>query len=160
MADSLWPHGLQYARPSCPPPFPGICPSSYPLNQWCHSTTSSSVTLLSFCFQSFSASESFPRSLLLIASGQSIEASASVLPMSIHGWLHLGFTGLISFLSKKAGKTTRPFSSVQFSCSVVCDSLWPHESQHARPPCPSPTPRVHSDSRPMSQWCIQVSHPL
>ena len=44
------------------------------------------------------------------------------------------------------------FSSVQFSCSVVSDSLWPNESQHTRPPCPSPTPRVHSDSRPLSQW--------
>ena len=43
--------------------------------------------------------------------------------------------------------------SVQFSCSVVSDSLWPHESQHSRPPCPSPTPGVHSDSRPSSQWC-------
>ena len=45
------------------------------------------------------------------------------------------------------------FSSVQFSHSVVSDSLRPHESQHARPPCPSPTPGVHSDSRPSSQWC-------
>ena len=45
------------------------------------------------------------------------------------------------------------FSSVQFSHSVVSDSLQPHESQHARPPCPSPTPGVHSDSRPLSQWC-------
>ena len=44
-------------------------------------------------------------------------------------------------------------SSVQFSCSVVSDSWRPHESQHARPPCPSPTPGVHSDSRPSSQWC-------
>ena len=44
-------------------------------------------------------------------------------------------------------------SSVQFSHSVVSDSLRPHESQHTRPPCPSPTPRVHSDSRPSSQWC-------
>ena len=44
-----------------------------------------------------------------------------------------------------------PFSSVQFSCSVVSDSLRPHESQHARPPCPSPSPGVHSDSRPSSQ---------
>ena len=43
------------------------------------------------------------------------------------------------------------FSSVQFSRSVVSDSLRPHESQHARPPCPSPTPGVHSDSRPSSQ---------
>ena len=45
------------------------------------------------------------------------------------------------------------FSSVQFSCSVVSDSLRSHESQHARPPCPSPTPGVHSDSCPSSQWC-------
>ena len=43
--------------------------------------------------------------------------------------------------------------SVQFSRSVMSDSLWPHESQHARPPCPSPTPRAHRDSRPSSQWC-------
>ena len=42
--------------------------------------------------------------------------------------------------------------SVQFSCSVVSDSLRPHESQHARPPCSSPTHRVHSDSGPSSQW--------
>ena len=41
--------------------------------------------------------------------------------------------------------------SVQFSRSVISDSLQPHELQHARPPCPSPTPRVHSDSRPSSQ---------
>ena len=47
----------------------------------------------------------------------------------------------------------RSFSSVQFSHSVVSDSLRPHESQRARPPCPSPTPGVHSDSRPLSQWC-------
>ena len=44
-------------------------------------------------------------------------------------------------------------SSVQFSRSVVSDSLRPHESQHARPLCPSPTPGVHSDSRPSSPWC-------
>ena len=43
--------------------------------------------------------------------------------------------------------------SVQFSSSVVSDSLWPHELQHTRPPCPSPTPGVHSDSRPLSRWC-------
>ena len=43
--------------------------------------------------------------------------------------------------------------SVQFSCSVVSDSLWPHEFQHARPPCPSPTPGVHSNSWTSSRWC-------
>ena len=45
------------------------------------------------------------------------------------------------------------FGSVQFTHSVVSDSLRPHESQHTRPPCPSPTARVHSDSRPSSPWC-------
>ena len=43
--------------------------------------------------------------------------------------------------------------SVQFSRSVVSDSLWPYEWQHARPPCPSPTPGVHSNSHPSSWWC-------
>ena len=45
------------------------------------------------------------------------------------------------------------FSSVQFSRSVVSDSLRPHESQHTRPPCPSPTPRVYLNSCPLSWWC-------
>ena len=45
------------------------------------------------------------------------------------------------------------FSLVQFSCSVVSDSLQPHESQHARPPCPTPTPGVYPNSCPLSQWC-------
>ena len=45
------------------------------------------------------------------------------------------------------------FSSVQSSRSVMSDSLQPHKSQHARPPCPSPTPGVHWNSRPASQWC-------
>ena len=44
-------------------------------------------------------------------------------------------------------------SSVQFSCSVVSDSLQPHGLQHTRPPCPSPTPGVYSNSCPLSQWC-------
>ena len=45
------------------------------------------------------------------------------------------------------------FSSIQFSHSVVPDSLWPHELQHARPPCPSPTPGVHPNPCPSSRWC-------
>ena len=54
-------------------------------------------------------------------------------------------------------------SSVQSSRSVVSDSLWPHELQHVRPPCPSPSPRVHSNSCPLSRWChpaISSCHPL
>ena len=45
------------------------------------------------------------------------------------------------------------FSSVQFSHSVMSDSLQLHEQQHARPPCPSPTPRVHPNPCPLSRWC-------
>ena len=55
--------------------------------------------------------------------------------------------------SRSPGETSTTFRSDQISRSVVSDSLRPHELQHARPPCPSPTPRVHSDSRPSSQWC-------
>ena len=45
------------------------------------------------------------------------------------------------------------FSSVHFSRSVMSNSLWPHELQHSRPPCPAPTPRVHPNPCPSSQWC-------
>ena len=48
---------------------------------------------------------------------------------------------------------TLHFSSIQFSLSVVSDSLWPHGLQHARPPCPSPTPRAYSNSCRLSWWC-------
>ena len=53
------------------------------------------------------------------------------------------------FLRRKAMTN---LSSVQFSCSVMSDSLQPHGLQHARPPCPSPAPRVYSKSCPLSQW--------
>ena len=58
---------------------------------------------------------------------------------------------LLNMLSRLVITFLPRSSSVQFSHSVVSDSLQPHESQHARPPCPSPTPRVHSDLRPSSQ---------
>ena len=45
------------------------------------------------------------------------------------------------------------FSLVKFSRSVMSDSLWPHEPQHTRPPCPSPTPGVRPNPRPLSRWC-------
>jgi len=52
------------------------------------------------------------------------------------------------------GSPSVQFSSVHFSGSVVSNSLPPHESQHARPPCPSPTPRVYPNSCPSSRWCL------
>ena len=51
------------------------------------------------------------------------------------------------------GNIILDFSSVQISCSVVSNSLWSHEQQHARPPCPSPTPGVYPNSCPLSWWC-------
>ena len=57
------------------------------------------------------------------------------------------------YMFQKNWKQIFKNSSVQFSCSVVSDSLRPHESQHARPPCPSPTPGAYPDSCPSSPWC-------
>ena len=92
---SLRPHGLQHSRPPCPSPSPRVCPSSFPLNRWCHPIILSSVAL--FCLQSFPTSGSFPMSGLFVSGGQSIgaSASASVFPMNTQGWCPLGLTGLI-----------------------------------------------------------------
>ena len=69
-------------------------------------------------------------------------------------WLYLG-TQLTSCEQTEPHTFVLPgkWGSVQFSRSVTSDSLWPHELQHARPACPSPTPGVHSNSRPSSRWC-------
>ena len=61
--------------------------------------------------------------------------------------------GLKLNIQKTKIMASSPISSVQFSRSVVSDSLRPHESQHARPPCPSPTPGVHPNSCPSSRLC-------
>ena len=66
-------------------------------------------------------------------------------------WVMRGFNIYLFFSKLQVYSTV--FSSVQFSHSVVSNSLRPHRLQHARPPCPSPTPRVHSNSRPSSRWC-------
>ena len=96
MSASLWPHGLQHTRPPCPSPTPRACSNSGPLSWWCHPTISSSVSPFSSCLQSFPASGSFPMIQLFVSGSQSIEASASVLPMNIQDWFPLGFTGWIS----------------------------------------------------------------
>ena len=105
ISNSLWPHGLQHARPLCPSPTPGVYSNSCPSSQWCHPTISSSVvpSLPAFnlsqhqgLFQWF---RSFP---VATSGGQSIGASAlaSVHPVNIQGWFPLGLTGLISLQSK------------------------------------------------------------
>ena len=104
MSNSLWPHELQHARLPCPSPTPGVCSNSCPLIQWCHPTISSSVVPFSSYPQSFPASGSFPMSWLFASGGQSIGASASVLPMNIQGWFPLGLTGFMSLLSQELSR--------------------------------------------------------
>ena len=70
-------------------------------------------------------------------------------PPKIHSWINLSLLYLLMSQMRLALR----LASDQISHSVMSDSLWPHESQHSRPLCPSPTPGVHSDSRPSSRWC-------
>jgi len=102
MSDSLQPHGLKHTRLPCPSPTPWVYSNSCPLSQWCHPVISSSVIPFSFHLQSLPASGPFPMSQLFSSDGQSIgvSASASALPMSIHDWFPLGWTGWIFLLSK------------------------------------------------------------
>ena len=101
LSNSLWPHGLQHARLSCPSPTLGACSNSCPSSWWCHPTNSSSVVPFS-CLQSFPVSGYFPMSHFFTSGGQSIgvSASASAPPMNIQDWLPLGWTGWISLPSK------------------------------------------------------------
>ena len=126
ISNSLWPHGLQHARPLCPSPSPKVCPSSCPLHQWCHPIISSSYTLFSFCPQSFPSSGTFPMSQLFASDDQNtgVSASASVLPMSMQSWFPLRLTGLTFLLSRRLSGV---FSSTivrrhQFFCVLPC--LW------------------------------------
>ena len=109
MSDSLWPHGLQYARLPCPSLSLTVCSKSCSLSRWCHPTISSSISPFSFCLQSFLASGSFPMCQLFISVGWSIGASSSssVLPKNNQdrspsgwtGWI-LGWTGWTYLQSK------------------------------------------------------------
>ena len=113
MSNSLWPHGLQNARPPCPSPTPGVYPNSCPLSWWRHPTISPSVVPFSSCLQSIPASGSFQMSQLFASGGQGIgvSASTSVLPMYTEDWSLLGWTGWISLQSKG-------FSRVFFNTTV------------------------------------------
>ena len=98
--DSLRPHELQHARPPCPSPTPRVHSNSCPLSQWCHPTISSSVIPFSPAFSlSQHQAGSFPMSQFFSSGGQSIGASALVLPMNIQDWFPLECTGWISLKS-------------------------------------------------------------
>ena len=132
MSDSLWPHELQHARPPCPSPTPAVHPNSCPLSRRCHPAISSSVVPFSSRLQSFPASGSFPMSRLFTSCGQSVgaSASASVLPMNIQDWFPLGWTGLISLMSKGLSRVF-PNTTVEkhqfFGTQLF---LWPNSHIH------------------------------
>ena len=123
MPNSLWPHELQHTRFLCPSLSPRDCSNLCPLSQWCHPTCSFFVTPFSSCPQSFLASGSFPMSRFFASGGRSIgaSASASVLPMNVQCWFPLGWTGLISLLSKGLSRI--------FSNTMV----WTHQFFSAQP---------------------------
>ena len=102
VSHSLWPHGLQHARPPCLSPTCGVYSNSCPLSWSCHPTISSSVVPFSSHLQSFPASESFQISQLSVLGGQivGVSASTSVLPMNMQDWSPLGWTGWISLQFK------------------------------------------------------------
>ena len=102
VSNSLQTYRLKHSRLLCLPSAPGACSNSCPSSQWCHPIISSSVIPFSYYLQSFPASGSFWFSQFFPSGGPSIaaSASASVLPMNIQDWFHLGLTDLISLLSK------------------------------------------------------------
>ena len=137
MSDSLRPHGLQHARLPCPSPIPGACSNSCPSSRWYHPTISSSDVPFSSCLQSFPASGSFSVNQFLALGGQSIGASASVLPMDIQDWFPLGLTGLIFLQSKGLSRVVfnsivqkHQFFSAQLSLWSNSPHLWSKSSIH------------------------------
>ena len=123
----LQPHGPWHARLPCPTPNP--CPSSW----WYHPTISSSVIPFSSCLQSCPASGSFPMSQFFASGGQSIGASAPVLPMNIQDWFPLGLTSLISLQSRGL---SRVFSNTTVQKHQFCStqfSLWYSSHIHTWP---------------------------
>ena len=133
VADSLQPHGLQHARPSCPSPSPRVCPSLCLLAWWCHPAISSLDALFSFCPWSFPSSGTFPVSCLFTSDDHNTgdSASASVLPVNIQGWSPLKLTGLISLLSKGLSKVLSSIPTVwRPKFFEVLPSLWSKYCNH------------------------------
>ena len=132
MSDSFKPHGLQHPRLPCPSLSPRACSNSCSLSRWCHPTISPSIAPFSSCLQSFPTSGSFLMCWLFTSGGQSIGASAVVLPMNIQGWFPLGSTGLISLLSKGLSRVFNSttiwnhqfFSPNQWTAREFCSFLF------------------------------------
>ena len=132
MSTSLRPHELQHARPPCLSPAPGIYSNSCPLSPWHPPTISSSVILFSSCLQSFPAPGSFPVTQFFASGGQTIgvSASASLPPVNIQGWYSLGWTGLISLLSKGLSRVFSNTAVQKHQFIGIQPSLWSNSHIH------------------------------
>ena len=159
---------LQHARFPCPSPTPGwnysnLCTSSW----WCHPVISSSVVPFSSCLQSFPASGFFPMSQFFTSGGQVLKLQHQSFQWIFRNdFLRINWFDLLAvqgpsrvFYNTTVQKhqffgtqfsNSHIHTSVQFSCSLVSNSLQPHGLQHARSPCLSPTPGIYSNS---CQWC-------
>ena len=124
MSNSLQPHGLQHIRLPGPSLSPGICSNPCPLSRWCCPTISSSVIPFSSCPQSFPEAGSFSVSRPFTSGGQSIGASASVLPVNNQGWFHLGLTGLISLHSQGLSRVSSSTMVRKHKFFGAQPSLW------------------------------------
>ena len=130
VSDSLQPLEPQQARTRCPSPTPRACWNSRPLSRWCHPTILSSVVPFSSCLQSFEALGSFPTSQFFAAGGQSIGASASVLPMDIQDWFPLGLTSWISLQSKGLSRVFSNTTVQKHQFFGAQRSLWSNSHIH------------------------------
>ena len=153
MSDSLWPHGLQHARPPCPSSTPGVYSNSYPLSWWCHPAISSSVVLFSSCLQSFPASWSCPMSQVFASGGQiiGVSASTSVLPTNTQDWSPLGWNGWISLQSKGLSRvfSNTTVQKLQFFCAQL--SLRSNSHIHT---CLLEQPQLWLDRPLLAKWCL------
>ena len=131
MSNSWRRHRLQHTRLPCPSPSPGVSSDWCSLSQWCHPTISSCVIPYSSMIQ---------RRLELWPWWHKAKCQES--------WWEIRLWHILVCIS-----------SVQFSCSVISDSLLSHGLQHARLPCPSPSPGDCSNSCPSSQWCHPTISP-
>ena len=123
MSDSLPLHGLQHTRFPCPSQCPRAHSDSCALSQWCHPTILSSDVPFS-CLWSFPTSGYFTMNQLFTSGGQSIRASASILPMNIQYWFPLELTGLISLLFKGLSRVFSSTTVWKYKFFGAQPSLW------------------------------------
>ena len=129
LCPTLRPHELQHAWLPCPSLSPGVCSDSCPLSQWCHPIISSFVAPFFSWPQSFPVSGSLPMSQLFASDGQSIGASASVLPMNTASTLFHVFTISCPDERKQNPNCSLPFCSPAFLSSCPSHSI--REYDHA-----------------------------